>query len=147
MRRGSSNFRLPRAFATLSISMREAIHEYLLTRRSGAAADELLDLIFTQPASDPEFGPRFLVTLLGGDERFDLDEGRRRWHAAAHRHLAHSLDEATFVVVDLETTGGSPVRGESIIEIGAVKVAAGQIIDTFQSLVDPRRPLPPSSPD
>ncbi len=122
--------------------MREPIHEYLLERPSGASVRELVDLIFTQPGSDPEIGQRFLASLLGGDDRFTFDSEQKRWRSSSHRRLAQQLDEATFVVVDLETTGGGPGRGDSIIEIGAVKLSGGQIVDTFQSLIDPGRPLP-----
>jgi DNA polymerase-3 subunit epsilon len=51
------------------------------------------------------------------------------------------LEEVTFCAVDLETTGGSPVEG-AITEIGAVKVRGGERLGTFQTLVDPRRPVP-----
>lgn len=51
------------------------------------------------------------------------------------------LSEVTFCVVDLETTGSSPVDSR-ITEIGAVKVRAGERIGTFQTLVDPREPIP-----
>jgi len=45
-------------------------------------------------------------------------------------------------VVDLETTGGGP--GDSgITEIGAVRVRGGRLEDTFVTLVNPRRPIPP----
>ncbi len=45
------------------------------------------------------------------------------------------------VAIDLETTGFDPVKDE-IIEIGAVRFKDGVIIDEFQTLVDPGRPLP-----
>ena len=51
------------------------------------------------------------------------------------------LSEVTFCVVDMETTGGSPVDGR-ITEIGAVKVRGGERLGTFQTLVDPREPIP-----
>ena len=44
------------------------------------------------------------------------------------------------VVFDLETTGLNPVL-ETIIEIGAVKVQDGEVVDVFQTMVDPRRPI------
>ena len=53
------------------------------------------------------------------------------------------LSEVTFCVVDLETTGGSPVDSR-ITEVGAVKVRGGERIGTFQTLVDPREPIPPA---
>ena len=51
-----------------------------------------------------------------------------------------SLDD-TFVVFDLETTGFSAIK-DKIIEIGAVKVARGEIVDSFSTFVNPRRPIP-----
>lgn len=56
--------------------------------------------------------------------------------------IGRSLAETTFVVVDLETTGGSP-RSSAITEIGAVKVRAGEVLGEFQTLVDPGGPIPP----
>lgn len=45
-----------------------------------------------------------------------------------------------YLCVDLETTGLNP-KTDKIIEIGAVKVRSGKIADTFQTLVNPCRPL------
>jgi DNA polymerase III epsilon subunit len=47
-----------------------------------------------------------------------------------------------YVVVDLETTGGSPHQGHRIVEIGAVVVEHGGLGPTFESLVDPGRLIP-----
>jgi DNA polymerase-3 subunit epsilon len=57
--------------------------------------------------------------------------------------LSTALFDVTFCVLDLETTGGSPASCE-ITEIGAVKYRAGELIGTFQTLVDPGLPIPPS---
>jgi DNA polymerase-3 subunit alpha (Gram-positive type) len=46
-----------------------------------------------------------------------------------------------YVCVDIETTGLDP-RCDKIIEIGAVKVRKGEIVETFQSFVNPGRILP-----
>jgi DNA polymerase III subunit epsilon len=53
------------------------------------------------------------------------------------------LDDVSFVVVDLETTGGSPVD-DAITEIGAVRFEGVERVASFQSLVDPERPIPPA---
>ena len=50
------------------------------------------------------------------------------------------LDE-DFVVFDIETTGFSPVNNR-IIEIGAVKVSGGEIVDRFSTFVNPKVPIP-----
>jgi DNA polymerase-3 subunit epsilon len=56
--------------------------------------------------------------------------------------LSLAIDE--FVVFDLETTGLSPWAGDEIIEIGAMKIFGDQIdeVNTFHSLVNPRRIIP-----
>jgi DNA polymerase III subunit epsilon len=56
--------------------------------------------------------------------------------------LGAPLREAIFVVVDLETTGGSAVGGSSITEIGAVKVRSGERLGEFQTLVRASEPIP-----
>jgi DNA polymerase-3 subunit epsilon len=59
-----------------------------------------------------------------------------------------SLRETTFVVVDLETTGGrmngrDGKTADAITEIGAVKVRGGVVLGEFATLVDPQRSIPP----
>jgi DNA polymerase III subunit epsilon len=56
--------------------------------------------------------------------------------------LGRPLREVEFVVVDLETTGGSPATCE-ITEIGAVRVRGGEVLGEFQTLVNPRSGIPP----
>ena len=56
--------------------------------------------------------------------------------------LGTPLRDVTFVVVDLETTGGSPAGGSSITEIGAVKVRQGEVLGEFQTLVKPSDEIP-----
>jgi DNA polymerase III epsilon subunit family exonuclease len=47
-----------------------------------------------------------------------------------------------FVVFDVETTGLSPIDGDRIIEIAAVKVKGSVVVDQFYSLVNPQRSIP-----
>ncbi len=56
--------------------------------------------------------------------------------------LGTSLSVATFVVVDLETTGGSP-EDCAITEVGAVKIRGGEVIGEFQTLINPGTGIPP----
>ena len=51
------------------------------------------------------------------------------------------LDQ-TFVVFDFETTGFNAGGADSIIEIGAVKIKNGVIIEKYDELINPGRPLP-----
>ena len=47
-----------------------------------------------------------------------------------------------FVIFDVETTGLSPIDGDRIVEIAAVKVRGLQMVDKFYSLVNPQRSIP-----
>lgn len=51
------------------------------------------------------------------------------------------LSEVTFVVVDLETTGGSSETCR-ITEVGAVKIRGGEVLGEFATLVNPGEPIP-----
>ncbi len=70
-----------------------------------------------------------------------VPDQKARLVQASFDELGTPLYEVTFVVVDLETTGGSPTSSE-ITEIGAVKVRAGEVLGEFQTLVNPGSPIP-----
>lgn len=53
------------------------------------------------------------------------------------------LEDAPYVVFDVETTGSSAKKGGGITEIGALKVLRGQVVDEFATLVNPGRPIEP----
>ena len=74
-------------------------------------------------------GPTTSTTVPGTPVQPSLDD------------LGTPLREVTFVVVDLETTGGTPASS-AITEIGAVKVRGGEVLGEFQTLVDPGTPVP-----
>ncbi|HAA66892.1 MAG TPA: hypothetical protein DCE10_08605, partial [Acidimicrobiaceae bacterium] len=56
--------------------------------------------------------------------------------------LGTPLQDVTFCVIDLETTGGKR-NVDEITEIGAIKYRGGEVLGTFQTLVDPGRSIPP----
>ena len=52
------------------------------------------------------------------------------------------FDGTTFVVFDTETTGFNAGGSDQMIEIGAVKIKDGNIIDRFDELIDPGKHIP-----
>ncbi len=64
---------------------------------------------------------------------FQADILRVAWHIDPNQ---------TYVVVDVETTGGRAGL-HRVTEIGAVKIQGGKIIDEWQSLINPQRSIPP----
>src|SRR2546427_682291 len=96
------------------LSLRERLHDYLAARPAGVTAEELLDLVFVARGRDPDFGDRFLATLLGADARFRFEPVEQRWRVRACDGLVRPLAEVAFVGVDLATTGGAPGAGAII---------------------------------
>jgi DNA polymerase-3 subunit epsilon len=56
--------------------------------------------------------------------------------------LGAPLSETTFVVLDLETTGGS-ANTDAITEVGALKLRGGELLGRLETLVNPGVPIPP----
>ena len=52
------------------------------------------------------------------------------------------LEDTAFVVYDTETTGFNAASGDQMIEIGAVKIQNGAIIDRFDEFINPGRHIP-----
>jgi len=47
-----------------------------------------------------------------------------------------------YVVLDTETTGFKPENGAKLIEIGAVKIHGGKLVDRYEQLIDPHQHIP-----
>ena len=83
--------------------------------------------------------PKREFKMLYGCEMNMVDPEYKILYHNDHR----SLEEATYVVFDLETTGLSN-RLDEIIEFGAVKMKHREVIDRKQMFIDPKRPIPAS---
>ncbi|MGO4887743.1 PolC-type DNA polymerase III [Anaerobacillus sp. MEB173] len=81
-------------------------------------------------------GKKHGIKILYGVEANLVDDGVPIAYNEQHRRL---LDE-TYIVFDVETTGLSAVYN-TIIELAAVKVKNGEIIDRFESFANPHEPL------
>lgn len=47
-----------------------------------------------------------------------------------------------FVVIDVETTGNSPAKGDKIIQLAAVVLENGKIVERFSSFINPKKEIP-----
>jgi DNA polymerase III subunit epsilon len=105
-----------------------------------------------EPVSPEEIAAEFLAlpnpngdararveALIGGDPRFLWEGGALT--TADPSSLA--LDEAPYVVFDVETTGSSATKGGAITELGALKVVRGEVVEEFATLVNPGRKIEP----
>jgi DNA polymerase III subunit epsilon len=110
----------------------------LLEEHGSMSAVEAARSLFATTTISTGLACSLLTDITAGDSRVVF--------AGTTVSLAESradplLEEAEFVVFDLETTGLSAVRCQ-ICEIGAVRVRALELVDSFQSLVDPKVALP-----
>lgn len=124
-----------------NITAREKLYGYLRERPAGADSHELAGVLFQRVGSDPELATRLIRGLIGGDINFNHDVITGLWSLREMEALRAPLDQAEFVVVDLETAGGRPAP-DSIIEIGAYRMHGRHILESFQSLIRPGMLVP-----
>ena len=114
--------------------------DFVLESGGRATFTEITDSIFHVANATEDLAAKLVRDLIQNDPRF----------LSSDTHLtikpdeidAQSLRDIEFVVVDVEASAGRsmPTR---IIEIGACRLARGEIIDHFETLVNPEQPLPP----
>jgi DNA polymerase III epsilon subunit family exonuclease len=109
-----------------------------LEERASLSAVEAARLLFATASVSEGLACSLLAEVTAGDSRI-VCSGTSV--SLAGRRPDPALDEAEFVVFDLETTGLSAARSR-ICEVGAVRVHMLELVDSFQSLVNPGVPLP-----
>ncbi|HEV3476234.1 MAG TPA: exonuclease domain-containing protein, partial [Rubrobacteraceae bacterium] len=104
-----------------------------------------------EPLSPEEIAARFLsLPEPNGEarvhvERLIEDDPRFLWEGEVLRTAdltSLALDDAPYVVFDIETTGSSAGKG-GITELGALKLVRGDVVEEFSTLVNPGRPIEP----
>ena len=68
--------------------------------------------------------------------------GEYDWALSAWRSTQLPLSDVEFVVLDTETTGLRP-GPDRVIEVAGIRLRGGEVVDSFQSLLNPNRRLPP----
>jgi len=109
-----------------------------LEERGPLSTVEAARSLFATPSISAGLACSLLEEVTAGDSRVVCTGATI---SLAGARVDPLLEEAGFVVFDLETTGLSAARNQ-ICEVGAVRVRALEPVDSFQSLVNPRVALP-----
>lgn len=107
-----------------------------------ATASEIAETVLELPGLEPALAGAVVGELVSGDWRFRTSEDSGEVELLCEDDETRPLADTDFVVFDIETTGPKmpPCR---IMEIGAARVRSGRIVAEFQTLVNPRMPIPP----
>jgi DNA polymerase-3 subunit epsilon len=120
-------------------------------RAGPADARSLIASVCQLSALPDAVAEHMAASLLGDHPRFERSlDGRWRlaessapaWRVQA-ADLEPKLSSLSFAVVDVETTGSRPDRGDRITEIAVVTVRDGRIDHVYETLVNPERSIPP----
>ena len=111
---------------------------------------DLIGYICNLPAAPRIVAEHMAQAMFAGRTEFDRDASGKWWlvgpatTVAAPRPDTRSqpLKSLTWVVVDVETTGGLP-PAHRMTEFAAVVVRNGEIAEEFETLINPQRPIPP----
>lgn len=109
---------------------------------------ELIGHVCNLPGAPRIVAEHMAQAIFSGRPEFTLDDAGR-WRLAAPAAArpttnapAESLRSLSYVVVDVETTGGQ-FPSHRITEFAAVVVRGGEIVERFETLINPERPIPP----
>lgn len=83
-------------------------------------------------------GQKYGIKILYGIEAYLVDDGE----PIVFNPVRKEIEEITFTVFDFETTGLNSYSDE-IIEIGAVKLKGGKVVEEFGSFIKPNKEIPP----
>ena len=95
-------------------------------------------IIGARPASDPGLNTATIITSDSTPARTSTGVT-----PFARTRRVDRLADLSYVVVDVETTGGRAYAGDRITEIAAIVVKGGEIAQEYETLVNPQRPIPP----
>ena len=114
-----------------------------------ADAQSLISYVCQLPGAPATVAEHMATALFAGHARFARDRVGR-WMlrdldaAAGLEEVVRTLDQESFVVVDVETTGSRSTAGDRVTEVAVVRVSAGRADMIFETLVNPERPIPPA---
>jgi DNA polymerase-3 subunit epsilon len=108
---------------------------------------DLIGHVCNLPGAPRIVAEHMAQAIFSGRPEFKLDlQGRwslvQNGYGAAISKPSSNLASTSFVVVDVETTGG-PFPAHRITEFAAVVIRNGEIVEKFETLVNPERSIPP----
>ena len=125
----------------LSFDAADRLVELVQARRGAVSAEDAARVLFALERAPVALAHSLLSEVVDGDAR--LAWRGTRVGLADESVVDTLIEDAEIVVFDLETTGLS-ARRDRICEIGAARVQALEIADTFETLVQPGVALPPT---
>jgi DNA polymerase III epsilon subunit family exonuclease len=124
----------------LSFDAADRLVELIHARRGAVAPEEAARVLFALERAPATLAHSLLADVVDGDARIEWRGTRVGLAGGSGETL---IEDAELVVFDLETTGLSATR-DRMCEIGAVRVRALEIAETFETLVNPGVALPPT---
>jgi DNA polymerase-3 subunit epsilon len=128
-----------------------------LLARGPAHAVPLIEYVCQMPGAPKVVAEQMALALFAERPEFTRDD-EGRWHlaegavvpvaavpkatASSRQSAVRLLKDLSFAVVDVETTGMAATDGDRITEIAVVIVRDGKIAETFDTLINPERPIP-----
>ena len=125
----------------LSFDAADRLVELIHARRGAVGAEDAARVLFALERAPASLARSLLADVVEGDAR--LAWLGARVGLADGSGAETLIEDAAFVVFDLETTGLSASH-DRICEIGAVRVRALEVAETFETLVRPGVTLPPT---
>lgn len=120
---------------------RSEAHDFLLDQKKPLPTPAIARLLFGARRHEMPETQVVVRALLSADPRF-VETHDHCWTVLGSDILQQKLSDATYAIVDLETTG-SVIGVDEIIEIGLVVMHGNEIIDRFETLVWSDRTIPP----
>ena len=130
------------------LTLRDVIERHdgeIWSQREKAAHRYYFRLLVPAAAAQEELAPEVVLRGESRPEYYDFD--LFKMSEGSHEQDERLLAELTYTVFDTETTGLDPSAGDEIIQFGALRIVNGRLLrsESFDQLVDPRRPLAPES--
>ncbi len=132
--------------AQLTLDGGDRLHARLVEAGRPLSVADAATCLFALRSAPAALVRQLVDEVIRADARFAWRSGTEvalaEWEDVASL-LDVPLEQAEYVVFDLETTGTSP-GSSRIVEVGAVRISGLDVLARFERLVDPGVPLPPA---